>query len=461
MKEEFKGHPYLANSQEDLDGMMEYLGIKDVEELYSDIPEEIKFKGELDIPFYDSEYALMEAIKAKLSKNLTTRELRSFIGGGVLDIYVPALQDEILRRTEFYSGYTQYQEEVSQGSLQALFEYQSMICELTGMDLANASLYDWATGVGEAALMCARITKRNKFLYTSAIAPNREAVLKNYVTGAKLSLEIVPHNSTTGKMDIAKAKEMMDETVAGIYIENPNFFGVIEDEIAEIINDAHEKGVRIVVGADMNSLALMKPPGEYGADICIGEGQTIGGGPLNFGGPLLGVISMKYNKRDIRQLPGRIVGITITQKEGERAFCNTLQTREQHIKRERATSNICTNEALVALSCAVHLALLGKEGYKDSAETMYLSAHYVASELEKNGIKRVFTGEFFNSFMVDLKIPKSKKKEFTNFMLERKILVGIPYSFDDENYDYLVTTSYLLCEDDLNDFVKAIGEWRN
>jgi len=461
MKEEFKGHPYLANGQQDIDEMLEYLKIESVEELYSDIPEEIKYKGKLELPYYSNEYELYEAVKAKLSKNITTREVRNFMGGGVLDIYMPAAQDEILRRTEFYSGYTQYQEEVSSGSLQAIFEYQSMICELTGLNVSNASLYDWATAVGEAALMCARLTKRQKFLYTTAIAPNREAVLKNYVTGAKLELDVIPHDSVTGKMDIAKAKELMDDTVAGIYIENPNFFGVIEDELDEIIADAHEKGIRVVVGADMNSLALLKPPGEYGADICIGEGQTIGGGPLYFGGPLLGIISMNYDKRDIRQLPGRIVGITITQKEGERAFCNTLQTREQHIKRERATSNICTNEALVAVSCAVHLSLLGKEGYKDTAETMYLSAHHVVSELEKAGVKRVFGSEFFNTFTLDLKIPKDKKKEFSNFMLDRKIFPGIPYSFDGENYDYVVTTSYLLCVEDLNDYVKAIGEWRS
>ncbi|MHA2357819.1 MAG: glycine dehydrogenase, partial [Candidatus Heimdallarchaeaceae archaeon] len=219
MNKDFKGHPYLANSQEDIDGMLEYLGLKDVEELYSDIPDEIKFKDTLDIPYYPSEYDLIEAVKAKLSKNITTREVRNFMGGGVLDIYIPALQDEVLRRTEFYSGYTQYQEEVSQGSLQAIFEYQSMICELTGMNVANASLYDWATAVGEAALMCARITKRQKFLYTSAIAPNREAVLKNYVVGAKLELDIVAHDPATGKMDIAKAKELMNDSVAGIYIE--------------------------------------------------------------------------------------------------------------------------------------------------------------------------------------------------------------------------------------------------
>ncbi len=461
MKNDFKGHPYLANSQQDLDEMMEYLGIKDIEELYSDIPDEIRFKGELDLPFYKSEYELLEAIKTKLSKNITTREVRSFIGGGVLDIYMPAIQDELLRRTEFYSAYTPYQPEISQGTLQSLFEYQSMICELTGMNVANCSLYDWATGVGEAALMSARITKRNKFIYTAATAPNREAVLKSYVVGANLELASIPYDPATGKIDITKAKEMLDDTVAGIYIENPNFFGVIEDKLDEIITKAHEHGVKVVVGADMNSLALMKPPAEYGADICIGEGQTIGGGPLNFGGPLLGILAMKFDRRETRQMPGRIVGITTTSNEGERAYANTLETREQHIKRERATSNICTNEGLIALSCAIHLSLLGPEGYKDSAETMYLSAHYVAEELEKNGIKRIFDSEFFNTFVLDLKIPKEKKKEFTDFMLERKIFPGIPHSFDGNNYDYLVTTSYLLCEEDLNDYVKAIGEWRN
>lgn len=472
MTKNFKGHPYLANSQKDIDEMMEYLGIKDVEELYADIPDDIRFKGELDLPYYKSEYELLEAIKAKLSKNITTRDVRSFIGGGVLDIYMPAIQDELLRRTEFYSAYTPYQPEISQGTLQSLFEYQSMICEITGMNVANCSLYDWATAVGEAALMCARITKRNKFIYTAATAPNREAVMKSYVFGAHLELESIPYDPVTGKMDVAKAKEMLEETVtdpktnkvsnavAGIYIENPNFFGIIEDELDEIIAKANELGVKVVVGADMNSLALMKPPADYGADICIGEAQTIGGGPLNYGGPLLGVLAMKFDKKQTRQMPGRIVGITTTSNEGERAYANTLETREQHIKREKATSNICTNEALISLSCAIHLSLLGPEGYKDSAETMYLSAHFVADELEKIGVKRVFGSEFFNSFMLDLKIPKDKKQEFTNFMLERKIFPGIPHSFDGENYAYLVTTSYLLCEEDLNDYVKAIGEWR-
>ncbi len=454
-------HPYLANSKKDIEEMLEYLGIDDVEDLFSDIPDEIRFKGKLEnIPYYKSEYELAEAVKKKLSKNISTREVRSFLGGGLLDIYVPAAQDELIRRTEFYSAYTPYQPEVSQGTTQSLFEYQSMICELVGMNVANCSLYDWATSVGEAALMSSRITKRIKFLYTKAIGPNREAVLKNYVTGAKMELTEVPYDETTGKMDIAKAKELMDDTVAGIYIENPNFFGVIEDELEGIINDAHEKGVKVVIGADMNSLALLKPPGEYGADIVIGEGQPIGGGPLNFGGPLLGILAMKFNKRETRQMPGRLVGLTITSREGERAFANTLQTREQHIKRERATSNICTNEALVALSAAIHLSLLGPEGYKDTAETMYLSAHHLTDELEKVGVKRVFSTEFFNTFTLDLKIPKEKKKEFTDFMLERKIFAGIPTSFDGEAFDYIVTTSYLLCEQDLNDYVKALEEWR-
>ena len=468
MTEGFKSHPYLGNSQQDVDEMLQYLGLSSIEELYSDIPEEIRFKGDLDLPYYKSEYELIEAIKAKMSKNLTTREIRSFMGGGVLDIYMPALQDEVLRRTEFYSAYTPYQPETSQGTTQALFEYQSMICELVGMNVANCSLYDWATAVGEAALMASRITKKYKFIYTAATAPNREAVLKNYVVGANLELAAIPYDPATGKMDIAKAKEMMTEKdendkyiVAGIYIENPNFFGVIEDELEEIIADAHEKGIKVVVGADMNSLGLMKPPGEYGADICIGEGQTIGGGPLNYGGPLLGILAMQFDRKETRQMPGRIVGITTTANEGERAFANTLETREQHIKRERATSNICTNEGLVALSCAIHLALLGPDGYKETAETMYLSAHYVVKELENIGIKRVFNTEFFNSFMLDLKIPKDKKEEFTSFMLERKIFPGIPFSIDGENYDYIVTTSYLLCEEDLNDYVKAIGEWRS
>jgi len=455
-------HPYIANSEQDKKEMLAELGLKSIDELYSDIPDSIRFKGKLELPHFQSEFEVKEHIEKLLSKNVSTRECRSFLGGGLLDVYIPAAQDELLRRTEFYSAYTPYQPETSQGTLHTLFEYQSMICELLAMDTANCSMYDWATALGEAALMTARINKKgNKFLYTAATAPNRKEVLKNYVSGAKLEIIEIPYDKETGKMDKEKAIELMGEGVVGIYFENPNYFGVIEDEIEEVIKVAKEKKIVVVAGVDTSSLGIMEAPGNYGADIAIGDAQSIGAGPLNYGGPLAGVFAMKFDKKWTRQMPGRIVGITLTPKKGKWAFTNTLQTREQHIKRFRATSNICTNEALMAMSTAFHLALLGPQGLKETGESMYYNAHYLKEELEKIGVKTVFNSEFFNTFLVDLKIPKDKKEEFTKFMLERKIFAGIPFSFDGKTYDYLITTSYLLKKKDLDDYVKAIEEWRN
>ena len=454
-------HPYLANSHKDIEEMLKELNIKSIDELFNDIPNDIRFNGKLELPHYNSEFSLYENLNEALAKNLTTRDLISFLGGGLLDIYIPASQDELLRRTEFYSSYTPYQPEITQGMLQALFEYQSMICELTGMNVANSSMYDWGTAAAEAALMSARITKRNKFLYTGAIAPYRLSILKTYTCGVGLELIEIPYDKKTGKLDIEKALELLSEDVAGLYFENPNFFGVIEDEVEMLIEKAHEVKAVVIAGVDMSSLGILEAPGNYGVDIVVGEGQPIGGGALNFGGPLVGIFAMKFDKKWTRQMPGRIVGLTRTSNEGEKAFVNTLQTREQHIKRERATSNICSNEALVAVSVAIHLALLGPQGLKEIGESMYYNSHYLADKLKKEGFNIKFTGEFFNSFVVELSLTKEQKLGFTRFMLERKILPGILYSFDNGNtYDLIVTTTYLLAKKDLDHFVEALKDWR-
>ncbi len=456
-------HPYIANSEKDIEEMLAELGIKSIDELYSDIPEDIRFKGKLSLPHFESEFEVKKHVEELLNKNKSTRDYRSFLGGGVLDIYIPAAQDELLRRSEFYTAYTPYQPETSQGTLHTLFEYQSMICEILAMDTANCSMYDWASSLGEAALMTARITKkRNKFLYTAATAPNREAVLKNYTAGVKLELVKIPFDPKTGKMDTKKAIELMDENTAGIYFENPNYFGVIESDIEEVIKAAKEKGIVVVAGVDTSSLALIEAPGNYGVDIAIGDAQPIGAGPLNFGGPLAGVFAMKFDKKWTRQMPGRLVGITLTPEKGKWAFTNTLQTREQHIKRHRATSNICSNEALSAMSTAFHLALLGPEGYKENAESMYYNAHYLKDELEKAGFNTVYNSEFFNTFLLELKVPADQKDKFTKFMLDKKIYAGIPISTEDNKfYNYLITTSYLLKKKDLDDYIAALKEWRN
>ncbi|MHA1687276.1 MAG: aminomethyl-transferring glycine dehydrogenase subunit GcvPA [Candidatus Heimdallarchaeaceae archaeon] len=456
----FSSHPYLANSEQDIQEMLKSLNISSIEELFSDIPDEIKFKGTLKIPHYNSEFEVYQNILSLLEKNQTTRELKSFLGGGVLDIYIPASQDELLRRSEFYTSYTPYQPEITQGMLQGLFEYQSMVCELTGMNTANSSMYDWATAAAEAILMSNRITRRSKVLYTGSIAPNRLAVIKTYTSALNINLVEIPYDAETGKMDVQKAIDLIDDETACVYFENPNYFGVIEDQIEAVIQKVHEhKGVAIA-GVDFSSLALIEAPGNYGADIAVGEGQVIGGSPLSFGGPLVGVFAMKFDRKWTRQMPGRIVGLTKTIDGKERAFVNTLQTREQHIKRERATSNICSNQALNALSVAIHLALLGPQGLKEIAESMYFNAHYLVKELEKVGIKRVFTGEFFNTFVAELKIPKSEIEDFNQFALTHKILPGIVHSFKDEHYDLIITTSYLLQKADLDALVEMINLWR-
>lgn len=456
----FSSHPYLANSEQDVNEMLKALNITSIDELFSDIPEEIRFKGDLKIPHFKSEFEMYQNLQKILSKNQTTRELKSFLGGGVLDIYIPSSQDELLRRSEFYTSYTPYQPEITQGMLQGLFEYQSMICELTGMDTANSSMYDWATAAAEAILMSNRITKRKKVLYTGAISPYRLSVIQTYTAALDIELIEVPYEKGTGKVDLKQVKELIDDETACVYFENPNYFGIIEDEIEKVIDTIHEhKGIAIA-GVDLSSLGLLEAPGNYGADIAVGEGQVIGGGPLNFGGPLIGVFAMNFDRKWTRQMPGRIVGLTKTIDGNERAFVNTLQTREQHIKREKATSNICSNEALNALSVAIHLALLGPKGLQEIGESMYCNAHYLANELEKIGIKRVFTGEFFNTFVIDVKIEKTIKDEFTEFMIENNVLPGIMHSFDNNYYDLVVTTSYLLKKADLDAYVEVMKRWR-
>lgn len=384
------------DSEED---MLKALGLKNIDELFEDIPDEVRIEG-IDLPPGMSEMDVLREVENVLSENKSIKEMPSFLGGGVYNHYVPALVDEILSRSEFYSSYTPYQPEASQGMLQALFEYQSMICELTGMEAANTSMYDWSTSIGEAALMAARLTGKTEIVVPRAMHWNKHSVLANYCKGPGIEVKSFDFDKETGKMDYDHLRSLVSENTAGVYIENPNFFGVIED--LEDVRYASKDAI-LIIGVNPISLGLLKPPSEYGADIVVGEGQILGSYP-NFGGPLLGVFACL--QRHVRKMPGRVIGIT-NDADGERAFCMTLQTREQHIRREKAASNICSNESLMAIASAVYMSILGRNGLGRVANDCVVRTREAMRRIGAldNLEAPAFTAEHFNEFVVKSKIP--------------------------------------------------------
>lgn len=380
--------------EREIQEMLRTIGVERIEELFSDIPEEVKIDG-LKLPEGLSEIELKEMAKEVLSKNKTMDEMPTFLGAGIYRHYIPSALKEILSRAEFYTSYTPYQAEISQGMLQAMFEYQSLIVELTDMEVANASLYDGSTALGEAALMAARITRKKEILVPKAMLWEKRSVLENYVHGPGLKIREIPYEKEGGKIDVGALKESIGDDTAAVYIENPNFFGIFEDRVDEIKEIA--ENTMLIVGVNPISLGAIRPPGDYGADIVIGEGQGMGMAP-NFGGPLLGIFATR--KKYVRQMPGRVIGLT-EDADGRRAFTMTLQTREQHIRRARATSNICSNEALCALASAIYLSLLGRKGLEKVAKINMKRAKELAHRVEKiKGFEIPFKGEFFNEFVV-------------------------------------------------------------
>ncbi|MBX5326494.1 aminomethyl-transferring glycine dehydrogenase subunit GcvPA [Candidatus Bathyarchaeota archaeon A05DMB-4] len=381
---------------------MKELGIQNIDELYRDIPEKFRLKQKLNIPKGSSEAEVKRHVENLLAKNKTSATMPTFLGAGCWPHYVPAVVENIILRSELLTAYTPYQPEISQGMLQALFEYQSMICELTGMEVANCSMYDWASAVGEAARMVARITKRSEILVPKIIHPERNATLQTYVEPAEVQVKHVNYDKSTGQLDLEDLKTKISTQTAAVYVENPSYLGFIETEAEAVAQIAHDKGALFIVGVDPVSLGIIKPPGEYGADIVVGEGQPLGIA-MNFGGPLLGIFACRGDMELIRQMPGRTIGITTTLDGTKRGFCMALQTREQHIRREKATSNICSNEALCAVASAVYLALLGPQGLKELGETCMIKADYAIKKLSKiEGVKTpIFDAPHFKEFTVN------------------------------------------------------------
>lgn len=422
-----RNHPYIPNSLPEVkQQMMREIGIKSIEELFADIPEKYRLRKPLNLPEKGlSEFELKKHVEKLLSKNKTSDDLAVFLGAGCWSHYVPAVVKEIVRRSELLTAYTPYQPEISQGMLQALFEYQSMICELTGMEVANCSMYDWASALGEAARMAARVKGRNEILVPKIANPERIATLKAYAEPAGISVKTVGYNVENGQANLEDLKRKTSDRTAAVYIENPSYLGFIETQAEEIGKEAHAHNALFVAGIDPTSLGTLKPPSEYDADIVIGEAQPLGN-PMSFGGPLLGIFACRDDMTLIRQMPGRIIGATTTRDDARQGFCMTLQTREQHIRREKATSNICSNEALCGVASAVYMALLGPEGMRELGETIMYNSNYALSLLsEIGGVNApVFKSACFKEFTVNFDQAGLTVKEINQKLLQYQIHGG-------------------------------------
>jgi len=384
--------------------MFKEMRINDIEELFSDIPKKIGIE-KLDMPKGLSQQDAEQKLRVIANKNKSFYDVTSFLGGGIKPHYIPSVVKSIISRAEFYTSYTPYQPEASQGFLQAMFEYQSIIAELTGMDISNCSLYDGFTALSEAALMCTRINRKKTFVIPQNISWEKKSILKNYAKGPGIEIKEVTYDIETGKIDIEEFKKHVNANTSGVYIENPNFFGVFEDKVDEISSIVKDAGSLFVVGIDPISLGVTKSPGEYGADIVIGEGRPFGN-PMDFGGSSLGIFACR--NKYVRQMPGRLIGLT-KDTDGKRAFCMAFQTREQHIRRGRATSNICTNEGLCALAAVSYLSWLGSNGLQKLSRINFEKGQKLAESIELiDGFKRIFSGVHFNEFVI--KCNKDVKK---------------------------------------------------
>ncbi len=384
--------PYIPLTEDDKAKMCKDIGINSIDDLFKDIPEDLRLNRDLNINNPMSELEVSNHMRKTLSENSNNEELVCFLGAGAYDHYIPSLIKHITSRSEFYTAYTPYQPEISQGTLQSIFEYQSMIAEITGMEVSNASMYDGGTALTEAAVMAVDSTRRNKIVISKTVNPETRQILKTYCHFK--NIDVIEIGYVDGETNIDELKNTVDKTVGAVIVQNPNFFGIVE-KFEEVEKISHESKSLLIMSVDPISLALLKSPGEIGADIAVGEGQSLGN-PLNFGGPYLGF--MATSTKLMRKMPGRFVGETVD-ADGKRAYVLTLQAREQHIRREKASSNICSNQGLNALTAAIYMATMGKEGLKEVAEQSMKKAHYAFSELTKSGnYKPLFNKPFFMEF---------------------------------------------------------------
>lgn len=434
---------YVPSTKEERQAMLSAVGAEKAEDLFSQIPPEVLLTEPLDIPKGMSLMEVGRRMEEMAAKNTVFSQI--YRGAGAYSHYIPAQVRYITAKEEFLTSYTPYQAEISQGVLQSIFEYQTMICELTGMDVSNASVYDGATAAAEAIAMC-RDRKRDVALVSALMHPDTLEVIGTYCEANGIQVRIVPEKD--GATDLDKLKEMMTEKTACVVVSQPNFLGQLEDADA-FSQAAHEGGAKYIMSVNPIAMGLLKTPGECGADIAVGEGQPLGM-PLSFGGPYLGFMASKSAM--MRKLPGRIVGQT-EDVDGKRAFVLTLQAREQHIRREKASSNICSNQALCAMTAAVYLTVMGPNGLADAAEQCLSKAHYAAAELEKAGFALKYKGEFFNEFVTASPVPADTLMA----ALEAKgILGGLPLS----DNEILWCVTEVNTKEDIDRMVKAVKEVR-
>jgi glycine dehydrogenase subunit 1 len=386
---------YIANTDADVRAMLATIGIDSLDALFDMVPPEFRLDRPLDVPPALTEFGLTSEVASLIATNEGADRRPCFLGGGSYDHFVPAVVDQLAARGEYYTAYTPYQAEASQGTLQATFEYQTLIAELTGMDVSNASLYDGGSAAAEAMLMAMTVTRRlGRVVVAGTVHPEYRRILSTYL--ANLEPELVTVPAEGGKVDAADVAAAITDDTSAVIIQHPNFFGGLED-VEALVDAAHAKGALAIVSIDPIGLGLLKRPGSYGADIVIAEGQGLGN-HLNYGGPYLGILACR--EEYVRKMPGRVVGQT-TDRHGKRCFTLTLQTREQHIRREKATSNICTNQGLLALRASIYLAVVGPTGLKQAAELSTRKAHYAAEQLAKvQGLSLAFATPFFKEFVV-------------------------------------------------------------
>lgn len=443
-------HHYLPMTEQDQREMLDRIGVSSIDELFADIPESVRFKGEYNIKAAASEPDLVTEMTAMASKNANLKDYKSFLGAGVYDHYIPVIVDHVLSRSEFYTAYTPYQPEISQGELQAIFEFQSMICEMTGMEVANASMYDGGTALAEAAMLSAGHTRRKQILVSRTVQPDTREILRTYAKGQNLEVIEIPEQD--GVTSIAQLEALINVNTACVLIQYPNFFGRIED-LPAIEKIAHENKSLFVVSSNPLALGVLTPPGKFGADIVVGDAQPFGI-PTAYGGPYCGYFSV--TEKLMRKVPGRLVGQTVDE-DGKRGFVLTLQAREQHIRRDKATSNICSNQALNALAASVCMTALGKQGVKEMASQNIQKSDYAKKQFKSAGIEVIYDGPSFNEFIVRLPI----NVDAANKQLLQKGLIGgfnLEKDYPELKNCMLVCVTEMRNKADIDTFVKEMGD---
>ncbi len=399
-------YPYLSQTPENIKEMLDKIGVKSEEDLFDCIPESVRFKGELNLPKHKSELEVRKIMTELADMNCSTNKKVCFLGAGAYDHYIPSVIGAIASRSEFYTSYTPYQPEVSQGTLQMIFEFQTMMSNLVGLPITNASLYDNSNGVVESALMCCNTTRKKQVIVSKALSPSARMVLDTYTHSH--NIEVVEVDIKDGATDLDDLKNKLSDDAACVIMQNPNFFGVIEDmKVACDLTHEYKK-TYFIADVDTNSLGILQRPGDYGADIVVGEAQAFGI-PLSYGGPYLGFISS--TDKFMRKLPGRIAGQTVV-RNGKRSWVLTLTAREQHIRRDKATSNICSNQGLNVLCATIYMALMGKKGLREVSEQCAKKAHYLQKELCKSGkFKLLYNKPFYKEFVITSDICVDKINE--------------------------------------------------